>query len=169
MKLTARSQFLILALLCCGCHYFYDQMGDAKRIPVPVPEKFPHPFEGELYRVWMGNEIQLKSRIQTAYLLLEGVNNPDLGADMERQAVDFMYSLLTNPKIRATIQSVDEQKRMFAQVYCGDNHINLEMIKAGWGTYDGIECEWSTQFARAQEDAKAKKLGIWRSQNTTND
>ena len=90
---------MAFALVSAGCGYFYDQIGETKRIPYPVPETFPAEIEGQFYRVWMGNELQIKSGIHTAYILLQGVNNPDRGDTIEAKAIEQLRSLLNHPTI----------------------------------------------------------------------
>lgn len=162
LKLTAYP--VLLALLCvfCGCHYFYDQIGEVKRIPYPIPDSFPHETSGKIYRVWCGNELQIKSEFHTAYIILQGVNNPDRGEEIEKQAIAHLHSLLVEPDIKVTINALDERKRMIGQVYCGENHINLKMIKSGWGQYDGSDFDDAETFKAAQAQAVAEKKGMWK-------
>ena len=152
---------LILIFAAGGCHYFYDQVGETKRIPYPVPKSFPTEIEGELYRVWYGNELQIKLGYQTAYIVLQGVNNPDRDADVEARAVKHLESLFVAPKIRVVVNQTDARKRMIGQVYCGENHVNLAMIESGWGQYDGTDFADAGKYEAAQALAQSKKLGMW--------
>ena len=153
---------LMLALtFSSGCSYFYDEYGEEKRIPSPIGESYPFDIEGKIYRVWCGNELQIKNDEHTSYLTLQGVNNPDRTDEIEQKSIDAVYDLLTEPLVTATVVGVDEQNRFIAQVRCGDRDINLEMIKSGWGQCDGSEFERAPEFKAAEATAKANKLGMW--------
>ena len=160
MKLIAHLGILIVAMTS-GCGYFYDPMGETKRIPFPVPEEFPTEIQGELYRVWMGNELQIKSGIQTAYILLQGVDNPDRDDATEAQAIDKLQKLLDHLPIRVVVHGTDERKRMIGQVLCGKANVNLAMIQSGWGRFDGTKFSDSEKFKAAEEKAKSDGLGMW--------
>lgn len=153
---------LVLALsFSGGCSYFYDQYGEEKRIPSPIRDSFPYEVEGKLYRVWCGNELQIKNDEHTAYLILQGVNNPDGTSEIEQKSIDAVYELLKEPLVTATVFGTDEQNRFIAQVRCGDCDINLEMIKSGWGQCDGNEFDRAPEFKEAETTAKSNKLGMW--------
>lgn len=160
MKLIAHCGMLVV-LLFVGCGYFHDPLGEAKRIPYPVPEQFPTEIQGELYRVWMGNELQIKSGIRTAYILLQGVDNPDRDDVTEAQAVAHLQKLLKSEAIRVVVQQTDQRKRMIGQVYCGNVNVNLAMIESGWGRFDGTEFSDSEAFKSAHEQAESAGLGMW--------
>ena len=164
-RLSAACFVLIASALCSGCHYLYDQVGEQKRIPSPISQELPFETSGKIYRVWCGNELQIKSDIHTTYLLLQGVNNPDLGPRIEQKAIDFMHSMIESEQIRAVIVGFDDRKRAIAQVYSGDNHLNIEMIRNGWGRFDGTQFDDSDRFRTIQQRAKQQGLGMWKTSN----
>ena len=152
---------LIAIALSSGCHYFYDQVGEEKRIPSPVPRKLPYEIEGKIYRVWRGNELQIKSDMHTTYLILQGVNNPDSDEATEQASIDHMYSLFESEDVRAVVVAMDERKRAVAQVYSGDTNFNFEMIKDGWASFDGTQFSESDRYRKAQMEAQENRLGMW--------
>ena len=152
---------MIAIALSSGCHYFYDQVGEEKRIPSPIPEQLPFEIEGKIYRVWRGNELQIKSKMHTTYLILQGVNNPDNDQATERAAIDHMYSLLKTENVRAVIVAFDDRKRAIAQVYSGQTNLNFRMIKDGWGSFDGGQFTDSVRYLEAQQIAQQNGDGMW--------
>lgn len=153
---------LMLSLLVAsGCGYFYDQFGEVKRIPSPISENYPFEVDGNIYRVWRSNELQIKNDEHTCYLILQGVNNPDMKEAIEQQAIEAVHALLTEPLVKATVHATDDQNRFVGQVRCGDSDVNLEILKQGWGQWDGTEFDRTAEFKQAEADAKASKLGIW--------
>ena len=160
--MIARLVALVLAVsVAGGCHYFYDRFGEQKRIPSPIEEQFPFEMEGQIYRVWRGNELQIKHGEHTTYLILQGVNNPDMEEPVEQQSIAAVYELLDATVVEATVHATDSKRRCVAQVRCGEHDINLEMIQNGWAQWDGTEFERADDFKQAEAKAKAEKLGMW--------
>lgn len=151
----------LIAAVTSGCHYFYDQIGEQKRMPSPIPDILPAEIQGKIYRVWCGNELQIKNELHTTYLILQGVNNPDLDHATEKAAVDYMYSLIESEHIRAVVVQYDERKRAIAQVYSGDTNFNYQMIRNGWGQFDGSVFSESDRYQQAEELAREQALGMW--------
>ncbi len=144
-----------------GCQYFYDRTGEAKMIPCPLPDAFPYEVSGQLYRVWVGNEIQIQDGKYTSYLILQGVNNPDSGDEREEQAINHLYKLIGAGEIRAVVHEHDTLQRCIAQIFVGDTNLNLKMVADGWGQYDGSEFATAQQYTDAQEQARNNRIGIW--------
>lgn len=151
--------------LAGGCHYFSDKFGQEKMIPNPLPDSFPYELSGKVYKIWIGNEMQIKSDKHMSYVLLQGVDNPDTGDQREDAAVAQLYSLTGDGEIRIVVHARDRFERAIGQVYVGDRNINLEMIRSGWARFDGSDFELADDFERAQRDAQQAKRGVWADRN----
>ena len=161
-KLTLLPLLAAFAItLTSGCHYFSDEFGEEKMIPNPLPDQFPYELTGKAYKIWIGNEMQIKSDEHTSYVLLQGVNNPDTGDEREDQAIAQLWKLSGEGEIRIVVQSRDQLERVIGQIYAGQSNVNLEMIRSGWGQYDGSQFEQADLFQQTQRQAQAARRGIW--------
>ena len=130
-------------------------------IPTPLPTEFPYEVQGRAYKIWVGNELQVKGEKHTSYILMQGVNNPDTGDEREEGAIAELRKLTGVDQLRVVVVGRDFLEREIGQVYSGDLNINLEMIRSGWGQCDGAEFERADEFNAAQTQAQLKKLGMW--------
>ena len=159
LKLVVLSGFAIT--LAGGCHYLSDEFGEEKMIPNPLPAKFPYELRGTAYKIWIGNEMQLKSGSLTSYVLMQGVDNPDTGDEREHRAIAQLQKLTGDFELRIEVRARDKLERVIGQVYIDEQNINLEMVRSGWGQYDGSEFAESQEFATAQNQAQQEKRGMW--------
>lgn len=162
---TTPSAIVLLTVIALstlsGCHDLYERLGESKRIPYPLADELPFEVEGSFHEIWTGNQLQINRDTDTTYLTLQGVGDLELGDEVEGQAIKFMRTLFSSENLSAVIHRYDEMKRPIAQVYCGDTHFNLEMIKNGWGRFNGTTFAESEEFAAAEQQARRQKLGIW--------
>lgn len=144
-----------------GCHYISDEFGEEKMIPNPLPTEFPYDLQGTAYKIWIADEMQLKSGPLTSYVVMQGVNNPDTGDELEQHAIAQLVKLTDDKELRIEVRSRDELERVIGQVYVGQRNINLEMIRSGWCQHDGSEFAEAPEFVAAQAEAQQAKRGMW--------
>jgi hypothetical protein len=161
IRLLALTAITICLHSVVGCHYFCDPLGGEKRLPAPLAEKLPAKVEGEIYRVWTVNELQINYDIYRCYLILQGVAAIDGDENSTQAAVQFVTDAIGKNQLLATVAGYDHLKRSISQVQVNDKNLNLEIIRNGWGRYDGTRFEHSEDFARAEQVARENKLGLW--------
>ena len=133
-------------------------------LPTPLPAEFPYEVHGRSYKIWIGNEMQVKGEKHTSYILMQGVNNPDTGDEREDYAIAKLIDLVSDAELRIVVVARDQFEREIGQVFKGDQNINLELVRSGWGQFDGSVFERSDEFERLSNEAKQAKRGMWADQ-----
>lgn len=148
--------------------------------------------EDKYYRVtWVidGDTIVIKVGRKSVKVRLIGVETPEI-KDSDKltqtsrrtrksvaitkklglQARDFTKKLTTGKLVRLEYESdkisLDKYNRLLAYVFLKDGiFLNAELIKQGYGRiYRGYPFKYAAQFHKLEEEARAKKLGIWKDQ-----
>ena len=65
------------------------------------------------------------------------------------------------------IYAIDKYKRMVGMVFIGDRNINQEMVAEGyaWAYRQYLDAPYKSEFIGLEEQARAKKLGLWKESN----
>ena len=117
--------------------------------------------EGKVTRIIDGDSILVTDSKSVEYeVQLEGIDAPELKQDFGKESTDGLTKLLNGKSVRLTWKSKDNFERLLAQVYDGEKHINIEMIKTGMAwhfkRYNKDEA-----LAKAESEAKEAKKGLW--------
>lgn len=95
-----------------------------------------------------------------------GDGGPDSGDPQGREALKFNRGLMDarNVRLELDVQERDPEGRLLAYVWLGDVMVNAEMIARGFGQVvtGGPNVRYQDMLLRRQEQARAAKLGIWR-------
>ena len=116
--------------------------------------------EGKVTRVLDGDSILFTdSKSEEFEVQLEGIDAPELKQEFGKESTEGLSKLLKDKSIRMTWKSRDNFERPLAQVYVGDKHINLEMIKLGLA-WHFKKYNQDEVLAKAETEAKEAKLGL---------
>ena len=95
-----------------------------------------------------------------------GDGSPDSGDPQGREALKFNRGLTNakNVRLELDVQERDPEGRMLAYVWLGDVMVNAELIGHGFGQVvtGGPNVRHQEMLLRRQEQARAEKLGIWK-------
>ena len=95
-----------------------------------------------------------------------GDGSPDSGDPQGREALQFNRGLTNakNVRLELDVQERDPEGRMLAYVWLGDVMVNAELIGHGFGQVvtGGPNVRHQETLLRRQEQARAAKLGIWK-------
>lgn len=95
-----------------------------------------------------------------------GDGSPDSGDSQGREALKFNRGLTNakNVRLELDVQERDPEGRMLAYVWLGDVMVNAELIGHGFGQVvtGGPNVRHQETLLRRQEQARAAKLGIWK-------
>jgi micrococcal nuclease len=95
-----------------------------------------------------------------------GDGSPDSGDSQGREALKFNRGLTNakNERLELDVQERDPEGRMLAYVWLGDVMVNAELIGHGFGQVvtGGPNVRHQEMLLRRQEQARAAKLGIWK-------
>jgi micrococcal nuclease len=95
-----------------------------------------------------------------------GDGSPDSGDPLGREALQFNRGLTNakNVRLELDVRERDPEGRMLAYVWLGDVMVNAELIGHGFGQVvtGGPNVRHQETLLRRQEQARAAKLGIWK-------
>ena len=87
---------------------------------------------GKVTRIIDGDSILVTDSKSVEYeVQLEGIDAPELKQEFGKESTEGLSKLLKDKMVRITWKSKDNFERLLAQVYDGDKHINMELIKTG--------------------------------------
>ena len=117
--------------------------------------------EGKVTRIIDGDSILITDSKSVEYeVQLEGIDAPEIKQEFGKEATDSLSKLIKDKTVRITWKSKDNFERLLAQVYDGEKHINIEMLKSGlawhFKRYNKDE-----ELAKAETSARESKKGLW--------
>jgi micrococcal nuclease len=117
--------------------------------------------EGKVTRIIDGDSILVTDAKSVEYeVQLEGIDAPELKQDFGKESTEGLTKLINGKSVRLTWKSKDNFERLLAQVYDGEKHINIEMIKTGMAWHFKRYNKDET-LAKAESAAKEAKKGLW--------
>jgi micrococcal nuclease len=155
--------------LLLGCALLLLAVGRAGGQEPPRPRSLP----AAVVKVVSGDTIHVFVNGQVERVRYIGVESPspggggaDTGEPQGREALQFNRGLMNakNVRLELDVQERDAEGRMLAYVWLGDLMVNAEMIARGFGQVvaEGPNVRHRETLLRRQEQARAAKLGIWK-------
>ncbi len=117
--------------------------------------------EGKVTRIIDGDSILVTDAKMVEYeVQLEGIDAPEMQQDFGKESTEGLSKFLKDKSVRLTWKSKDNFDRLLAQVYVGDKHINMEMIKTGMA-WHFKKYNKDEELAKAETEAREAKKGLW--------
>ena len=117
--------------------------------------------DGKVTRIIDGDSILVTDSKSVEYeVQLEGIDAPEIKQDFGKESTEGLSKLLKDKTVRITWKSKDNFERLLAQVYDGDKHINIELIKTGMA-WHFKRYNKDEELAKAETAAKEAKKGLW--------
>lgn len=91
---------------------------------------------------------------------LRGIDAPDPGQKLSNDARNALAALILDKPVEIHWIDRDSSAALMADIYAGDEWINLRMVRDGWAWYDSFAIE-NDDLRDAQNEAKKEKRGIW--------
>lgn len=168
--MLARILIAAISLVFTSCED--DVVDPDKSLPAPLPETLPYEFHGKVFRVWGGDYFDMRVGQVIHFVCLEGVDSPKHGQPFAGEAWHELSRITNDKQLRVVIKRLDESKVAFVRAWVpaeseSDQEIDvgLELIKRGFGWYDGNTFEGDTDYQSAQTEAREAKLGLWSEPN----
>ncbi len=121
-------------------------------------------------RVVDGDTILLEDGRRVRYL---GINTPEFGEPYSRRAKDLNTALVRGREVRLEFdqEAADSYGRILAYVHVGPDMVNARLIQEGLAHafFIGPGGRHNALILRLQEQAKARRLGIWSSRGRLKD
>lgn len=149
-----------------GCES--DVVDRDKSLPAPLPEKLPYEFYGKVFRVWGGDYFDLRVDQSIHYVCLEGIDSPKHGQPFADKAREELQRIAGDCELRIVVKWLDKSKTAFVRAWVPaksdeqpEIDIGLELIKRGFGWYDGSTFDGDAEYQSAEAKARQAKLGLW--------
>src|SRR3989338_94832 len=166
---------LSLTIVSCNTNKKINQsnLGEAtgqliKEITEPIKET-THQISTVVSEVIDGDTIRL-SRGDTARLI--GINTPEAGQYYHLEAKNKLKELIEGKTValEKDISNTDRYGRLLRYVYIDNVFVNLAMVKLGYAEAYKYppDVKYSKLFEEAENEAKAKGLGIWKTSDYKN-
>lgn len=90
------------------------------------------------------------------------------GQPYGEEALSVLQGKLNRQKVRLDVMAIDRYKRAVGIVWLENRNINLEMVQEGyaWAYKQYLDRPHAGEYIEAEEQARAKKLGLWQQSNT---
>lgn len=99
---------------------------------------------------------------------LLGIDTPERGQPSYRESTEHLRSLIGDRTVTLIADRTHEFRRdrygrILALVRIDSEQINTAMVRAGWSAFSDKDGDhpWRSQMIAAEEEARAKKRGIW--------
>jgi micrococcal nuclease len=158
-------------LLACALLLLAGGRAGSQEPPRPrsLPAAVVKIVSGDTIHVFVNGQVE-----RVRYIGVEsprpGEGGADPGEPQGREALQFNRGLMNakNVRLELDVQERDAEGRMLAYVWLGDLLVNAEMIARGLGQVvtEGPNVRHREALLRRQEQARAAKLGIWRTTGT---
>ena len=120
----------------------------------------PKPFTGKVVSIADGDTITvLLDKVQHR-IRLQHIDAPESGQDFGTKAKKVLGDKVFGQEVKIVWIGRDKYKRILGEVHLDDRNINLEMVKEGFA-WHYVQYSKSQEYAKAEKEAKEKKLGLW--------
>ncbi|XZE18584.1 thermonuclease family protein [Pirellulaceae bacterium SH449] len=92
---------------------------------------------------------------------LDGIDAPEIKQDFGKDSTKLLEKLVESKKVSVKWTSKDNYDRILGKIYVEETFVNLEMLKKG-AAWHYKQYNKDEELAKAEEDAKDKKLGLWK-------
>lgn len=115
-----------------------------------------------------GDSFTITSGGQKIEVRLWGIDAPEYKQNGGREATKYLILLIKDRVVSIEKVDTDDYGRIVAKVYREDQYINLAMIVAGQAWWYKRYAPNEVAFRNAENNAKNKKVGLWRETNPVN-
>jgi endonuclease YncB( thermonuclease family) len=107
----------------------------------------------------------LTSENKSIRIRLYGIDAPERGQDFYQASKKYLGDLLQGQNLNVQVRDTDQYKRIVGDVYLpGKRHVNKAMVEAGLA-WHYKQFSKDENLAVAEEQAKEKRIGLWKQPN----
>jgi endonuclease YncB( thermonuclease family) len=164
--------FIIAGLLSLACHRAPNPVAPENRQSAR-PANGRTTLTGRVIRIADGDTVTvLDAAIIQHRIRLQGIDAPESHQAFGTQSKRTLSDMIFDKEVTADCDKTDQYGRLVCKILLAGKDINLEQIKAGMAWhYKEYEREQSPEdrelYARAEDEARAARRGLWRDPNPT--
>lgn len=163
--------FFVLMLACVWTGA--AQQASPARAPQTVANNVQLVIEGKVINVHDGDTITvLDANNKKFHIRLQGIDAPELKQTSGAESQKNLERMVMGKQVTIVWTKVDKYRRTVGTIMLDGKDINIEQVKAGLAWHfkkyaDEQEPKDRVTYAKAEEDARAAKLGLWQDANPT--
>jgi len=123
-------------------------------------------FTGKCVGVTDGDTIRVLRDGREVRVRIDAIDCPEKSQDFGERAKQFTSSLVFGKVVTVNIGKIDRYGRSVGRVIVDGKDISLELIRAGLAWHYKKYSD-DPVLAKAEEDARARKVGLWSMTNPT--
>jgi endonuclease YncB( thermonuclease family) len=164
--------FTIALLLCAGPACRRAPPQNEVRRPEPQPSARTN-VTGRVVRIADGDTLTVLDALNVQHRIrLQGIDAPESHQAFGTQSKQNLSGLVFDKAVNAICDKTDQYGRSVCKIVLDGKDINLEQIKAGMAWhYKDYQREQSPEdrelYARAEDEARAARRGLWVDANPT--
>ena len=122
---------------------------------------YSNSIQGKVIKIIDGDTFDLLLKDNTTIRIrMNGIDCPEKGQPYFKNAKQGLASFIFGKEVSITSTGKDRYKRTLADVYIGDDFINLKMIAAGFAWHFKRYSKSKT-LAATELQARENKIGLW--------
>jgi len=136
--------------------------------------------EGTVIKVSDGDTINVDADGATLKIRLYGIDAPETpkvnrrtgwnskpGQPYGNEAWHALERKINRQRVRVEVIDIDQYRRLVSVVWLSSRNINRELVADGWAwAYrQYLDRPHASEYTNAEEQARAKRLGLWRDTN----
>jgi endonuclease YncB( thermonuclease family)/methylphosphotriester-DNA--protein-cysteine methyltransferase len=163
--------FFILLLACAWTGA--AQQASTASAPQTQANNVELVIEGKVVRVSDGDTITVLDADNKQHKIrFQGIDAPESKQDFGQASKENLSKMVFGKQVTVTWSKVDKYRRTVGKVFLDGKDVNIEQIKAGMAWHykkyaDEQPPEDRITYAKAEEEARAAKLGLWQDPNPT--
>ena len=126
---------------------------------------FSQEYSGTILRVIDGDTFVFQTNEGSLRVRMFGIDAPEKSQAFGQESTKFMEGFLHKAGVLKKT-SIDKYGRTLGMLFIDKVNINLECVKKGYAWHYAYYYK-NEEFARAEKEAKEKKLGLWKNENPT--
>ncbi|MGL4403491.1 MAG: thermonuclease family protein [Fusobacteriaceae bacterium] len=119
-------------------------------------------FTGKVTKVADGDTITVLANGKSVRVRFYGIDAPEKNQDHGIKSLNDLKKLLNEKTVRIEKKDKDPYGRIVGVVFLGEENINLKQVAEGNAWWYEYHAKNDTDLMEAQENAKEKKLGLWK-------
>jgi endonuclease YncB( thermonuclease family) len=117
--------------------------------------------EGRVVKVVDGDTCLIEDRDGRRHnVCLYGVDAPENGQPYWKESREALNRRIYNKEVRFAPVETDSEGRACCNLYLGDRHVNLDLVREGYGWHH-TEHQPIREFAEAERVAREHHAGLW--------
>lgn len=144
-------------LLCFLLPFAFHTSVFAQKQTGKLTGKVIHIVDGDTFDLLTKDTVKIRIR-------LNGIDCPERKQDYYQVCKDALSKYIIGKNVTLITHGRDRWRRVIADVYVNKQYINLKMVENGYA-WHFKKYSKDKNLAKAEENAKIKKLGIWKMKN----